>query len=158
MANKIMIENATIRFRNFRGLGGTYNEEGNRNFCVDLDPVLADQMIADGWNVKFLKPRNPGDEPKAYLKVNVSYNYTPPKVVLISSEGRTNLDETTIGTLDWADIESIDLVITPSYYDFKGRKGIKPYLKSMFVTVEEDELEKKYADRDMIDFTPSHFE
>ena len=158
MAHKIIIEDAHIKFRNFRGIASTFNKEGDRNFCVDVDHELAEKLTQDGWLVKYSKPRNPSDEPQPYIKVKVSYRYTQPKVVLISSEGRTLLDEETIGTLDWADIEKVDVVITPSYYEFNGRTGISAYLKSMYVTVEEDDLEKKYARDGMRDYVPSHFD
>ena len=144
----VTIEGARILFRNFRGEERTYNAKGRRNFCVIIDPELADQLMTDGWNVKTLKPREEGDEPQPYLQVKVQYGARPPKITLISSSGRTEITEDTVDLLDWAEIENVDLVIRPYEYDVNGRAGISAYLKSMFVTIAEDYLEQKYSDCD----------
>ncbi len=53
----LMMEDARIIFRNFAGKEGMYNRDGDRNFCVILDPKLASQMAEDGWNIKILRVR-----------------------------------------------------------------------------------------------------
>lgn len=142
----ITIEGARILFRNFKGEERQYNPAGRRNFCVILDPDLADKIKKDGWNVRELKPREAEDEPQPYLQVRVSYMNRPPKINIITSAGKTALDEDTVGMLDWAEIKNVDLVIRPYQYDVNGRQGISAYLKSMYVTLEEDYLEQKYTD------------
>ena len=144
----VTIEGARILFRNFRGEEKTYNAKGRRNFCVILDPDLASKLSDDGWNVKTLKPREEGDEPQPYLQVKVVYGARPPKIVLVSSAGKTDISEDTVDMLDWAEIENVDLVIRPYEYDVNGRTGISAYLKSMFVTIAEDYLEQNYSDCD----------
>jgi len=143
----IIMENARIAFRNFSGNPGKFNAEGQRNFCVFLDDQLAADMAADGWNIKYLKPRDEEDAPQAYIqaKVNLRGN-RPPRCVLITSRGRTDLNEVTVGILDWVEIANVDLILNPSPYDFNGKSGISCYLKSIFITIEEDYLERKYAD------------
>lgn len=144
----ILFEDARILFRNFEGKEKKFNPPGQRNFCVLLPPNLAGTMEAEGWNVRFLKPREEGDLPQPYLQISVSYKLRPPKIVLISeaNRSRTFLDEDSVHILDWADIKTIDFVINPSFWEVNGKSGIKAYLKKMFVTLEEDELELKYAD------------
>ena len=142
----ITIENARIGFRNFSGKEGRYNPAGRRNFCVFLESDIAPALQEDGWNIKYLQPREAGDEPQAYLQVAVSYANIPPKIVLISGEGKTVLNETNINMLDWAEISNVDLIIRPYNYDVNGKTGVKAYCKTMYVTIEEDEFEKKYYD------------
>jgi hypothetical protein len=144
----VLFENARMIFRNFAGKEGMYNREGDRNFCVLLDDSVAEAMSRDGWNIKTLKPRE-GDEEateQPYLQVSVGFRYLPPKIVMITSRGRTNLGEDEIEILDWADIRNVDMIVRPYEWSVRGESGIKAYVKSLFVTIEEDELELKYAD------------
>ena len=47
-----------------------YNPEGRRNFCVFIDDLtVAEDMEKDGWNIRWLEPREQGDERKAFIKL-----------------------------------------------------------------------------------------
>jgi len=151
--NQVTMEGVRIIFRNFAGKEGKYNAAGQRNFAVILpSQEIADQMLADGWNVKYLQPREDHEEeemPTPYLKINVKYGKgRPPRAVVVTDRNRTNLDEDTIETLDLVDIKNVDLIVRPYEYDVNGKQGISAYLKSIYVTIEEDELEKKYGELD----------
>ena len=149
--NTVLMEGVRIIFRNFEGKEGQYNRAGDRNFAVLLDDDVANAMAEDGWNVKWLKPREDEEDeaPQAYLQVSVNFDKgRPPRVVMITSRGRTNLDESTVEMLDWADITNVDLIIRPYEWSVNGKTGIKAYLQSIYVTIEEDELERKYAELD----------
>lgn len=146
--NTVMMEGVRIIFRNFAGKEGQYNREGDRNFAVLLDETIANTMAEDGWNIKWLKPReeDEDDTRQAYLPVSVNFKGRPPRIVLITSRGRTNLDEDTVESLDWVDILNVDLIIRPYEWTVNGKSGIKAYLQSIYVTIEEDPLEIKYSE------------
>jgi hypothetical protein len=144
-AKTFMVEDARLVFRNFSGKEGQYNREGDRNFAVILDDVSAKQMLEDGWNVKYLTSREEGEEDTPYIQVAVNFNNRPPRVVMITSTARTTLDESSVAVLDWADIQTCDLIARAYEWTVNGKSGVKAYLQSMFVTIEEDALERKYA-------------
>ena len=69
---------------------------------------------------------------------------------MITSRGGTPLNEEDVEILDWADISNVDLIVRPYEWAVSGKTGVKAYLKSIFVTINEDELELKYADLDQL--------
>ncbi len=146
----IKIENAQIIFPNFRGEEKTFNPAGMRNFCVLLETPLANKLQEDGWNVRWLKPKDDQEDDQAYLQVSVRFDIMPPKIILITSEGQTPLTEETVGALDWAEKEEVDLVIRPhNWVQHEGtrneKSGVKGYCKAMYVKIVEDEFAKKWA-------------
>lgn len=142
----VILEDVRIVFRNFTGAAGQFNREGERNFCVILDDDVADAMKEDGWNVKYLRPREEDDEPTPYIQVKVNYSNRPPRVVLVTERGQTHLGEKEVSLLDWADIAKVDVIFRPYPYEVGGRAGISAYLQSGYFTINEDALERKYAD------------
>lgn len=151
ITNNITIENARIGFRNFSGKEGKYNPIGRKNFCVFLDKELAETLQTDGWNVRWLKPRDEQEEEQGYLQVAVNFDNVPPKIIMITSRGKSVLDEESVSLLDWAEIKEIDLIIRPYNWVLQEgtrneKRGVKAYVKSMYITIVEDEFESKYVD------------
>lgn len=157
-----MIEGAKLLFRNFAGLAREFNSEGDRNFSVLLEPKLAEQLKAQGWRVKQLKPREDGEVGDYHLKVKVNYRTgRPPRCVLIGSSSgkRTELGQDEVPLFDVADIKTADLIVNGWWSDMAGG-GYSGFLKTLFVTINEDDLEVKYDDKtgrtqyDLKDQTP----
>lgn len=144
-AKTFMVEGARLVYRNFSGKETMFKPSGTRTFSVVLDKKTADQMAADGWNVKCKPAREDDEEEFCHIEVTIGYKVRPPKIVLITDNGRTNLTEETVGMLDWADVRNVDFIAREYAWEVGGKSGIKAYLQSMFVTIEEDELERKYA-------------
>lgn len=150
----ITIEDARIAFRNFAGREDKYNKAGDRSFCIILPEALAKVMADGGWNVKFLKAREEGDEDQPYIQVAVSFKNRPPRVVMLSQRrdgkmSRTPIDEDLCEMLDFVEIQTVDVTITPYHWEVNDNSGVKAYLRTMFVTIYVDPLELKYEEPDL---------
>jgi len=151
----LQIDDARIIFRNFRGEGGKFNKEGDRNFAVVIpNEEIAETLMNDvnrfgvGWNVKIKAPREEGDEPFIYLPVKVKFNDRGPSVYLQSGKNRVKLTEDTVSTLDDIDILSVDLDIRPYDDEINGKPFRAAYLQSMLVIQEVDRFAARFAEEE----------
>ena len=146
--NDLTLRNVRIIFRNFAGAPTRFNAAGGkRTFSILLNETEAQELRSMGFNVKALKQRDPDDDPTFHLPVEVSYRVKPPRIVFISNQGRkrTVIDEDTVGLIDYTEIEKIDLTINPYQWEMENARGVKAYLRTMYVTIREDELDIEYA-------------
>lgn len=148
----LQIDNASICFKNFRGEGGKFNKEGDRNFALIIpDEEMAEALMNDAnqygasWNVKIKPPREEGDTPFIYLPVKVKFNDKGPMVYLQSGRNRIKLDQDSISMLDDIDIASVDLDIRPYDKEINGRPFRAAYLQSMCVTQDIDRFAERFA-------------
>ena len=148
----ITIENTRLVFRNFTGKETTYNREGDRNACVIIpDHEVAQLLQQDGWNVKYLRDDEEGNPGDPYIKANLNYKGRPPQVTLLTDRGgRTHLGENEVDILDWADIINVDVILRPYEWVVGGNTGISAYLQTMYITIEENELDSKYSDVNVV--------
>ena len=145
--NNLVIEGARIKYRNFTGREERFNPAGRRNFCLCLDEELAKQMKLDGWNVRFPESNEDGDVSEPYVGINVNFDgRIPPRIFLVTKRNKTLLDEGTVGQLDYAEIANVDIIVRPYHWGDSVKGGIKGYVKTMYVTVVEDEFAEKYSD------------
>ena len=146
--NDLTLRNVRIIFRNCAGAPTRFNAAGGkRTFSILLNETEANELRSMGFNVKALKQRDPDDDPAFHLPVEVSYRVKPPRIVFISNQGRkrTVIDEDTVGLIDYTEIEKIDLTINPYQWEMENARGVKAYLRTMYVTIREDELDIEYA-------------
>ena len=132
----LQIDDAMIIFKNFKGEGGRYNAEGNRNFAI---------LIQDHGNVHIKAPREEGDDPFMYLPVKVKFNGRGPVVYLKSGSNRVKLTEETIACLDDIDIASVDLDIRPYDNEVNKNPHRTAYLQSMCVIQDSDRFSARFA-------------
>lgn len=136
--------------RNFRGLErGQYNREGDRNFCVFLDPEQVDceQLIQDGWNIKkTVNENDPQAEPSYMLRVKVKFHPPEsdlvrlnPKVLVCTQNGEMMMDEENVGDLDGAQIVKASMTIGGTWKESPMYTGVVAYLKKLVVRVFEDD-------------------
>lgn len=145
----LVIENASIIFRNFSGRPTKFvRQEGVRSFSVLIDDDVLAQHLSDiGWNVRILRPRDENDEVKHCIDVAINFNFwKKPEVNLICGNVMTRLDEEDLGQLDGVEIINADLVIRPRMWDDDGTTRIKAYLQELYVTIEQNRFANKYAD------------
>ena len=152
----LQIDKARICFRNFAGRGDQFNAPGKRNFCLVIDDEEIAQALARdlneygvGWNVKIRPPREEGDIPFMYLKVNVAFGErSAPAVYLKSGRATNQLSESEIGMLDDIRIASVDLDIRPFDGETRGGPFRSAYLQSIWVTqdLSGDRFASRYAE------------
>lgn len=152
----VQMDGCRIIYRNFAGRGTQYNREGDRNFCVVIDDQeIADRLLEEGFNVKIRQPREEGEEPFMYLKVNVKYHPKDselarlnPTAVLVTGRNRNTLDSESVGLLDNIDIANVDMDISGSNWSVNGRSGRSAYLSKIYVTQEIDRFAARYAEEE----------
>lgn len=147
MANEektFKVEGAELIYKNFAGEKSAFNATGKREVSVVLSPEFAETLLADGWNVRQTKPDEDG-EFRYYITMEVSFKFRPPRIVMITAGGRTNVSEDMLNVLDYARFSNVDLIARSYYWNVGDKKGMKAFLQTMFLTLEEDELERKYG-------------
>jgi hypothetical protein len=163
----ILLEGQRILFRNFAGEKKTFNEKGERNFAIALEQSVADELERKhGFKIKYLKQRDEDEAPQAILHVKVNFRggAGDPRLILITEKNKTLLTAETAMLLDSADIKNVDIKISPYHYDVNGNTGTKAYLDTIYVTINEDYLDRKYSNLEIEtrdydeDHAPVHFE
>ena len=141
---KTTLRGMQLIYRNFAGVAKKYNAQGNRNFSILIeDPSMAQELIDAGWAVREMHDED-GNVSAHHLPCKVNYRFTnPPRIICVGdlSKQRTLLNEGTVGVLDSFRIKYADLTINPYAWNVQGKQGYKAYVVTMYVTVEEDELD-----------------
>jgi len=145
----IVMEGARIIFRNFSGKGDKFNPQGRRTFGLIIDREDAPALEEEGWHIKYLNQREDEDSPQPYLPVRVNYSTSAPAVYLVTRKKKTLLTEENINMLDNAELENVDVVISPYHWSMpNGDSGITAYLKTGYFKIVEDAFYDKYSSYD----------
>ena len=149
------LENCVIvdRSRNFGGrerkdnrTGRVTNNEGNRNFLIELTPDEYEEFKEQNWNVGRFAAREEGVEPNGFLRVTVSYFKVAPIIHLISDGVETMLDESRVHMLDNMNFLNLDMRCTAVNKQNRDGEWKKyAYVDEMWVTVAHDRFRDKYA-------------
>ena len=141
-------------FRNFAGKQTDFNRLGDRNTCVVIPDDRVQEFIDKGYNVKIYQPKDEQAAAVYYIKARINFERDPlPKIYLITSLSKPkklNVDERKggdpdeVNQLDWSDIESIDIEISPWAYNKNGRSGVSAYIRQLYVKLIEDPFYEKY--------------
>lgn len=137
----LRLEDARLVWKNFAGAQKRYNAAGLRNFHVVVDEQTAKLLLRDGWNIKDHKAREEGEPDWYSLKVHVRFDNFPPSIILKNGNVRTQVDESMLDILDWAETKDIKLMVNGSYYETATNKGVKAYLSRLVATISEIDYE-----------------
>lgn len=151
----IMLDDARIIWRNFAGVGGKYNREGDRNFAVVIDDQeIAEKLMNDcndmgaPWNIKIRPPKEEGDMPFMCLPVKIRFNNYGPNVYLVSGNSRNVLGPNEVACLDKIDIEYVNLDIRPYDDIVNGKPYRTAYLQNIEVHQRIDRFKARYAEEE----------
>ncbi len=146
----LLIEDAKIIWPNFSGKPTKFNPAGGkRDFNVIIDdPDVAQQMRDEGWNVKIKPPREEGDGVFCYMQVAVEYptpekNF-PMRIVQFADKRAVDILEDAVSNLDYARIKTTKMAIRPYHWQTATGSGIKAYLKTLHIVLEEEDFAEDY--------------
>lgn len=140
-------KDAHLRFCNFEGKEGMYNDKGNRNFNIELDKDDADFLTNEGFNVRVLEPKTDNSDPMYLLRVNIGFKDDPedsrnPKIMLKNNHGNQKLNADNVNILDWADIENVKLSFNP--YQSPKSDHKTAWLNMLIAQIHEDPFEEEF--------------
>lgn len=145
----LVIRNAVIMqgktknggWTNFSGRPTVVNPRGGkRTFNVVLPEPVAQQMMAEGWNVKMIPPLDDQGDTLYYTEVVLNMEKSVEPVVYLCTEWNGNKKKTRlhgddVKMLDNVRFRSVDVNIYPHVHD----KGIKGHC-NQFVAVQAQDM------------------
>ncbi len=151
--DRLIIDDAVIKFPNFEGREERYNRKGDRNFLLDIPTEEMAQALRErGWNVSIKDKRDEGGDLFMSLKVKVKFNDRGPAIYL-NTNGKVNmLDEESAGMIDQIDIASVSMDIRPYDWEVNGKCGRTAYLERIDVVQELDRFAARYHEEEALPF------
>lgn len=137
----VTIEGAEIIYHRWAGTVNEWNKEGKKSVSIYIPDELLDVMIRDGWHINYTDPNDEGETPRAFINCKINFSQRPPRVIMVTKEKMIPLTDKSIGMLDDAEIINLDVTLIGNPWE----RGISCYLQKAYVTIQEDELDKKYG-------------
>lgn len=156
----IEVENAKLRYMNFRGAPDKFNSKGGRRtaqWVID-DEALAKDLIDSGFSVSVKEFEDGNVQYK--VKINLAYSEkSNPMIYLVTGKSKTLLTEEVVGQIDFMDIVNVDLILRAwDYGERMGTKSGEPhmsfYIKKAYFTQEVDSFSRKYDFADEEEILP----
>lgn len=149
--NDIYIEDGTIIFSNFSGNPErNYNNDTKRTVTFSIPSENKDALMEAGWHIRpYIPKSDPDADPIYLLEATIAYRTKDgrpkdPGIFIVKPDRLIHVTEDIVDQLDRMDIVKVDAVLGPSYWEFGGRKGIRPYVNKMYITVKSNPIEEKY--------------
>jgi len=137
----VTIEGAEIIYHRWAGEVNEWNKEGKKSVSVYIPDELLDVMIRDGWHINYTDPNDEGETPRAFINCKINFGKRPPRIIMVTKEKMIPLTDKSVGMLDDAEIINLDVTLVGNPWE----RGISCYLQKAYVTIQEDELDKKYG-------------
>lgn len=68
-----------------------------------------------------------------------------PEIYLVTERKKTKLDESNVAILDTVRIKNVNIRVNPYNWKVGSKSGVKAFLDKMYVEIEEDPMDIKYA-------------
>lgn len=153
-SNTLIWEDITIMgrsYRNFDSAPKSWTPRGQKGpcqFAMALTEARVMELEEMGVEINYTKPwpDAPDDwEPTPFVTVHLRYDNYPPEVWKVTKSRRVELTEETVGLLNYAEIVTADLRFRVSHFQGARGEGYKLYAQKLYVTVDEDQMDVKYA-------------
>ena len=154
MPRKLLkIDSPELFMINFSGRPTDNNPQGHRQFSMVIpSEEMAEDMKADGWSVWYTKESDKYGGPKPCITVEMRFHhekdleYLNPKIYRCTRKKPEGvlLTEDLVSDLDRDEIEDTILWINPSRWNVNGKTGIKAYVDSLWVKVEDSDPTTKF--------------
>lgn len=148
----ILIENAHIIFRDFKGESGNYP-----SFAVRIPDENAEELKAIGWPIKYYEPKGEdADDPFYLMNVKIRYHtmkgddFCAPEGIILNVNGqKTRITEKTLPKLQALTIKYADVEIEWYPWVYQNRTGDGAQLEALYIEAEpKSELMSKWAEEE----------
>ena len=159
----LRVESPEIFMINFAGRKTDSNPNGHRQFSLKLPSIeYAEQMKEEGWSVWYTKESERYGDATPCITVEMRWQSNPelkwlnPKIYKCTRKNPngTLIPEELIDELENDEIEDIVLDIRLRYWTINGKSGIKAYVDSMWLKIEDDDPSGKFWGYDEVEELP----